>query len=166
LTTAFPISILEQYARLILSDLGGCLGESVSGSKFAAQGLVTRGRLKYFIGGAIILVVLAWLILSNLEGASAQYLTVEELLAQGPSDQMVRVSGLVVGETIEWDPQRLVLRFEIADEGGSIPVMYEGVRPDMFRDGAQVVVEGKHSSNGVFEANTLLLKCPSKYVEE
>jgi cytochrome c-type biogenesis protein CcmE len=124
------------------------------------------GRLKFFIGGAIIFVVLAWLIVTNIGGASAQYLSVEELLAQGPSDQMVRVSGLVLGETIDWDPQRLVLRFEMADESGSIPVMYEGARPDMFRDGAQVVVEGKHSSNDVFQANALLLKCPSKYVEE
>jgi cytochrome c-type biogenesis protein CcmE len=127
---------------------------------------MTGGRLKFFIGGAIIFVVLAWLIVTNIGGASAQYLSVEELLAQGPSDQMVRVSGLVLGETIDWDPQRLVLRFEMADESGSIPVMYEGVRPDMFQDGAQVVVEGKHSSNDVFEANALLLKCPSKYVEE
>lgn len=79
---------------------------------------------------------------------------------------MVRVSGLVVGETIDWDPQQLILRFEIADDGGSLPVLYKGVRPDMFRDGAQAVIEGKYSSGGVFEASTLLLKCPSKYAEE
>ena len=142
------------------------MGNSASSSRLATEGLMTGGRLKFFIGSAIIFVVLAWLIVTNIGGASAQYLSVEELLAQGPSDQMVRVSGLVLGETTDWDPQRLVLRFEMADESGSIPVMYEGVRPDMFRDGAQVVVEGKHSSDGVFEANNLLLKCPSKYVEE
>ncbi len=124
------------------------------------------GRLKFLVGGAIILLVLGWLVLSNIQEASAHYLTVEELLAQGSSDRMVRVSGLVVGETIAWDPQQLVLRFEIADDGESLPVVYEGVRPDMFRDGAQAVVEGKYSSSGVFEASTLLLKCPSKYAEE
>jgi len=127
---------------------------------------IAGGRLKYFIGGAIILLVMGWLVLSNIQEASAQYLTVEELLAQGSSDRMVRVSGLVVGETIEWDPQQLILRFEIADDGGSLPVLYKGVRPDMFRDGAQAVIEGKYSSGGVFEASTLLLKCPSKYAEE
>ncbi|TKJ28134.1 MAG: hypothetical protein CEE40_12415 [Chloroflexi bacterium B3_Chlor] len=79
---------------------------------------------------------------------------------------MVRVSGLVVGETIDWDPQELILRFEIADEGGSLPVVYQGVRPDMFRDGAETVVEGKYAPNDLFEASTLLLRCPSKYVEE
>ncbi|HUV74323.1 MAG TPA: cytochrome c maturation protein CcmE [Anaerolineae bacterium] len=127
---------------------------------------IAGGRLKYFIGGAIILLVMGWLVLSNIQEASAQYLTVEELLAQGSSDRMVRVSGLVVGETIEWDPQQLILRFEIADDGGSLLVLYKGVRPDMFRDGAQAVIEGKYSSGGVFEASTLLLKCPSKYAEE
>lgn len=142
------------------------MGESVPVTRLPKRGIIAGGRLKFVFGGAIILVVLGWLIFSNIEGATAQYLTVEELLAQGPSDRMVRVSGLVVGGTINWDPQQLILRFEIADESGSLPVMYEGVRPDMFQDGAQAVVEGKHSSSGVFEANTLLLKCPSKYVEE
>ena len=135
-------------------------------SELRTRDMIAGGRLKFFIGGAIILLVLGWLIFSNIEGASARYLTVDELLAEGPSDRMVRVSGIVVGESIDWNPQQLILRFEIADEGGSLPVMYEGVRPDMFRDGAQAVVEGRYTSNGLFEASTLLLKCPSKYVEK
>ncbi len=142
------------------------MGNSAASSKPARQGLMSGGRLKFIVGGAIIVVVVVWLIATNIGGASAQYLTVEEVLAQGPADRMVRVSGLVSGDTIEWDPQQLVLRFEIADESGSLAVRYEGVRPDMFTDGAQVVAEGNLSSQGVFEANTLLLKCPSKYLEE
>ena len=141
------------------------MDSSVSASTLARGGLLTGGRMKFLAGGAVILVVLAWLILSNIQGASAPYLSVEELLAQGPSDRMVRVSGLIVGETIDWDPQHLVLRFQMADESGSIPVTYEGVRPDMFRDGAEVVVEGRLGPEGAFEARTLLLKCPSKYEE-
>ncbi len=122
--------------------------------------------MKFLIGGAIILVVIGWLIFSNVQGSTAYYLTVEEVMGQGPSDRMVRVSGLVVGETIDWDTQQMTLRFEIADEGGSMPVIFKGVRPDMFQDGAQAVVEGKYAASGVFEATNLLLKCPSKYVEE
>ncbi len=142
------------------------MGELVSSSEVTSKGSITGGRLKFLIGGAIIVVVLGWLIVGNLEGASAQYLTVDKVLAQGSSDRIVRVTGFVVEDTIEWDPERMILRFEIADEGGSLRAVYEGVRPDMFRDGAQAVVEGTYSSNGVFEARTLLLKCPSKYVEE
>lgn len=130
------------------------------------QSVITGGRLKYVIGATIIVVVLAWLVFSNIQGASAQYLTVEELRAQGSSGNIVRVSGLVVGDTIDWNSQQLILRFEIADDGGSLPVVYEGVRPDMLRDGAETVVEGRYSDGGIFEASTLLLKCPSKYAEE
>lgn len=122
--------------------------------------------MKFIIGGAIIFLVVGWLIYSNIEGSTAYYLTVEELMAQGPSDRMARVSGLAVGETINWDPQQMTLQFEIADEGGSLPVLYEGIRPDMLQDGAQVVVEGRYTTSGVFEATTLLLQCPSKYAEE
>ena len=122
--------------------------------------------MNFLIGGAIVLVVIGWLIFSNAQGSTAYYLTVEEVMSQGPSDRMVRVSGLVVGETLDWDPQQMTLRFEIADEGGSLPVIYKGVRPDMFQDGAQAVVEGKYTTKGVFEATSLLLKCPSKYLEE
>ena len=142
------------------------MSQSSSVSNLPARGIVAGGRLKFLGGAAIILVVLGWLIFANIEGATAHYLTVEELLAQGPSDQMVRVSGLVVGNTIDWDPERLILRFEIAGEDGSLPVLYQGVRPDMFQNGAQTVVEGRYASSGLFEASTLLLKCPSKYVED
>jgi cytochrome c-type biogenesis protein CcmE len=122
--------------------------------------------MKFLVGGAIILVVLGWLVVSNIEGSTAHYLTVGELMAQGPSDRMVRVTGLAVGETIEWDPEQMSLQFDIADEGGSLPIMYEGIRPDLLDDEAQVVVEGRYAASGVFEASSLLLKCPSKYAEE
>jgi cytochrome c-type biogenesis protein CcmE len=127
---------------------------------------IVGGHMKFIIGGVIIVMVIGWLIYSNVQGAVAQYLTIEELMTQGPSDRIVRVSGLVVGETIDWDPQQLTLEFEIADEGGSVPVTFKGVRPDMFQDGAQAVVEGRYAASGVFQATDLLLKCPSKYVEE
>jgi cytochrome c-type biogenesis protein CcmE len=123
-------------------------------------------QVKFIIGGAIIFLVLGWLIFSNIQGSTTSYLTVEDLIALGPSDRMVRVSGLAASGTIDWDPEQMILRFEIADEGGSVPVLYEGIRPDMLQDEAQVVVEGKYSANGVFEASNLLLKCPSKYAEE
>ena len=122
--------------------------------------------MRFIIGGAIILLVMGWLVYTNIEGSTAYYLTVKELVAGGPSERMVRVSGFVVGETIEWDPQGMTLRFEIADESGRVPVSYKGIRPDMLQDGAQAVVEGRYTKSGVFEATALLLKCPSKYVEE
>jgi len=131
-----------------------------------SQGKKAGRRMKFIIGGAIIVLVTGWLIYSNIESSSAYYLTVEELMTTGPSDRMVRVTGLVVGQTIDWDPQQMILRFDITDDSGSLPVLYKGVRPDMLGDGVQAVVEGKYTASGIFEATSVLLKCPSKYTEE
>jgi len=122
-------------------------------------------QIKYLIGGIVIVAAVAYMIVSAAGGAAAYYMTIAELEAQGPSKKNVRVSGNIVGETIVWEPRDLRLRFEIADASGQMPVRYQGARPDMFRDEAELVVEGKYTAEGHFEARTMLLKCPSKYEE-
>jgi cytochrome c-type biogenesis protein CcmE len=122
-------------------------------------------RIKFFIGGAIIVVVVAWLVYSSIGSSTAFYMTVQELLAGEPPDRIVRAAGLVVGQTISWDAREMMLQFEIADGGVSLPVRYHGPRPDMLRDGAEAVVEGRYTRGGIFEATSIILKCPSKYVE-
>jgi cytochrome c-type biogenesis protein CcmE len=95
----------------------------------------------------------------------AYYMTVDEAKQRGPNPRTVRVAGSVIGESILWDARELVLRFEIADETGPLLVEHRGPRPDMLREGAEVVVQGRLADGGVFEADQLILKCPSKYVE-
>lgn len=122
-------------------------------------------QIKLLVGGVIIALTLGYLILSAARGSAAYYLTIEEVKAEGPSTRDVRVTGLILGESIVWEPRELRLSFDIVDEGGQLPVIHEGSRPDMFRDGAEAVVEGRLAPEGIFEAHTLLLKCPSKYEE-
>jgi cytochrome c-type biogenesis protein CcmE len=123
-------------------------------------------RLKFLIGGLVIALVAGYLIFSAAQGSAAFYLTIQEIEQQGPSARNVRVAGNVVGESIVWEARDLRLEFDIVDESGRLPVVYSGSRPDMFRDEAEVVVEGKLGPEGTFEARTMLLKCPSKYEEE
>jgi len=122
-----------------------------------------RQRTRYLIGGAIIFVAVIYLLLTAARGATTYYLTVNELKARGPSARIVRVSGNVVGETIVWSPREMLLEFEIADASGQLSAVYHGSRPDMFRDEAEVVLEGKYTDEGRFQAQKMLLKCPSKY---
>ena len=122
-----------------------------------------RARSKFIFGGAIIVLAVGYLIVSSIGGSTAYYLTVQEVKAQGPSERTVRVAGTVVGDSIEWNAQELLLKFQIADGSGSLAVIYNGPRPDMLRDGADAVVEGRYTEGGSFESNNLLLKCPSKY---
>lgn len=125
-----------------------------------------RGRaMRWIIGGAIIAATAAYLIFSAVRGSAAFYLTVAELRERGPSARNVRVAGQIVAGSIRWRERELLLEFAIADDSGELPVVYHGPRPDMFRDGAEVVVEGRYTADGRFEARQLILKCPSKYQE-
>ncbi len=122
------------------------------------------------IGAIVILGALLYLVITGLGGSSVYYITVGELKAKGPAiyGKTVRVAGKVVENSIQWDPQTLTLTFEIADDSGKLPVVYHGPRPDMLKDGAEAVVEGQYTPEGVFKVNPkgLLLKCPSKYQEK
>ena len=122
-----------------------------------------KAQSKFIFGGAIIVLAVGYLIVSSVGGSTAYYLTVEEVKAKGPSERTVRVNGNVVGETIEWNAQELMLRFSIADASGSLAVIYHGPRPDMLKGDAEAIVEGRYIEGGSFEASNLLLKCPSKY---
>ncbi len=122
-------------------------------------------QIKFFAGGAVVVAVILYLVITSIQGATAEYLTVGKVIAQ-EADSIVRVNGTILGDTIEWDAHNLTLRFELSDDTGRLPVFYQGLRPDMFRDGATAVVEGKMGSDGVFQASQILLKCPSKYEEK
>jgi cytochrome c-type biogenesis protein CcmE len=122
-------------------------------------------RWRWLVGGAIIVLVIAYLIASSARGAAVYALTIHELKARGSSaqGQGVRVSGTIDGQSISWDTQKQVLTFSLVDGQETLAVVYQGARPDMFRDGAQALVEGKYQDTGGFAASKLLLKCPSKY---
>jgi cytochrome c-type biogenesis protein CcmE len=126
---------------------------------------LTSKQVKWIVGGTIVAVAVGYLLFSAASGSAAYYVTIGELEERASPDRNVRVAGNVVGESILWEPRDLRLEFDMVDESGRMTVVYNGSRPDMFRDEAELVVEGKFSPEGVFEARTLMLKCPSKYQE-
>lgn len=124
-------------------------------------------KKKLLIGGLILGLALGYLLYVGLGSSMAYYSTVSELMQKGDSiyGKEVRVNGDVVPDSIERNG--LILTFNITGEGESLSVIYQGVVvPDTFKDGAEVVVQGELDSDGVFQANTILAKCPSKYVPE
>ncbi len=123
-------------------------------------------KKKFFIGGIIVILALGYLGYTSLEGSATYYYTVDELLREGSSihNQNVRVDGLVAPGSLEQKPGSLTLRFNITTGEASLPVVYQGVVPDTFKVGNEVVVEGYLDSDNIFRANTILAKCPSRYV--
>jgi cytochrome c-type biogenesis protein CcmE len=123
-------------------------------------------KRKFIIGGVILICALGYLLYLGFGSTTAYYSTVSELLDAGPSiyGQDIRVNGLVVSGSIVSD--EFDYEFTIADEEGELAVVYNGVMPDGFEDGADLVVQGKIESDGILYATTILAKCPSKYEPE
>jgi len=137
--------------------------------KSAASRRPHLARPQFLIAFIVVFGALAFLGYNAFKASSMYYLSVGELLAraEASSGEEVRVSGKVREGTIQRGPEANTVRFTMEDENGpSIPVVYRGVVPDTFQDGGEVVVEGGLSGDGVFQAKTLLAKCPSKYEPE
>jgi cytochrome c-type biogenesis protein CcmE len=149
-------------------------------------------RTKFLIGGLLILAAVAYLIASSTVAAAQYFLTVDEVKAKGSEviGKNLRVSGAVIGDTIQYDPQTLKLTFEVAHVPGDnkeveaqgglaavlhaavtdptrsrLKVVYIGPKPDLLRNEAQAIMTGHLGSDGVFYADELLLKCPTRYEE-
>ncbi|MDP2660760.1 MAG: cytochrome c maturation protein CcmE [Dehalococcoidia bacterium] len=115
--------------------------------------------------GAIVALAVIYLVYSGIASTSMYYMTVDELLSGkiAASEEQLRISGAVVDGTVQSDSKNMTLRFTAAGETKNVPVVYRGVVPDSFKPGAEVVLEGRLTSAGIFEANNLLAKCPTKY---
>jgi len=116
------------------------------------------------IGGGVIL-SMALLIFVGTQGSGVgYYMTVAEFMeAPDQTRSGLRVNGKVVHGTIERHDTGEDVGFSMTDGQATLAVYYRGIIPDTFVDGADVVVEGRLQSDGVFAAHTLLAKCPSKY---
>ena len=147
-------------------------------------------RTKFIFGGVLILAAVIYLIASSTQASAEYFMTVDEVKADGASavGKSLRLSGAVLGDTIQYDAETLTLTFEIAHVSGDnaeieaqgglaqvlfqavndpsrqrIKVVYVGPKPDLLRGEAQAIMTGKLGEDGVFHAEELLLKCPTKY---
>jgi cytochrome c-type biogenesis protein CcmE len=149
-------------------------------------------NVKFIIAGLLIVSAVVYLIISSTQASSQYFLTVDEAKSRGQAlvGKEMKISGAVLGETIQYDPLSLTLKFTIAHVPGDnaevekagglanvlhaavidpsrqkLEIIYIGVKPDLLKNEAQAILTGKMNSDGTFTANELLLKCPTKYEE-
>lgn len=117
-----------------------------------------------FLGG------FGYLVYSGLTEDSVYFLNVNEALAADSSQlEHARLFGKVAMDNVERDGG-IGVSFDLLDKmepGRAVRVEYSGSIPDTFEPGVEVIVEGgMDRQSGVFEARTLVTKCPSKYKEQ
>ena len=125
-------------------------------------------KRKFLIGGIIVFLAIGYLAYMGFESSATYYYTVSEFIERGNSSysENVRVKGQVAPGSVEQEAAGSVLRFTIINGGEGLPVAYQGVVPDTFKVGSEVVVEGQLNSAGIFQAHTLMPQCPSRYVPQ
>ncbi len=120
-------------------------------------------QAKYYISLGVVIIALFYLIYTGFEKTMVYYVTIEELEAAPVYDKTLRVVGNVVDGSIQRSLNSLKMQFVIAQDDRRIPITYTGVVPDTFKEGVEVVAEGRYYTDRTFEAETVMAKCPSKY---
>ncbi len=150
------------------------------------------GRAKFVVGGLLVIAAIVYLVVTSLQSTAQYFYTVNEIHDRGASlvGRNLRASGAVLGDTITYDPETLTITFEVANvsndnadveaagglaeilhlavmdpSAGRMTVVYVGPKPDLLKNEAQAIVTGKLGEDGVFYADELLLKCPTRYEE-
>ena len=122
-------------------------------------------RLKYVVAGLIVVGALLGLIYSGVRDSMVYFYTPSEL-AQKQNElrgKALRVGGMVVDGSVRWDPQSLLLTFQLTDGQGTLRVRHTGTAPDLFKEGAGAVVEGTWMPDGYFRASTIMAKHSEEY---
>jgi cytochrome c-type biogenesis protein CcmE len=163
-------------------------------SEYQENGSAKRPRtpMKFIIGGLVIVAGIIYLMASSLSASAQYFLTVDEVIAKEQTGELdgrnIRVSGAVLGDTIDYDIDSLELSFTIAnvpadnqliaEQGGlakalhdavidpnrsRLKVLYNGPIPDLLQNEAQAILTGEMLPSGEFLADEILLKCPTKY---
>ena len=83
---------------------------------------------------------------------------------EAPVDRTFRIGGLVEDGTLKREGDGLTVRFTVTDTAASIPVVYKGILPDLFKEGRGCVAQGKIGPDGVFQAEQVLAKHDENYM--
>ena len=136
---------------------------SKDGRRSGLGAFMKAKQLKFGIGIGVILAVVGWLAVSGFEQNKTYYVTVSELLNGKGGHEHVRVGGVVTPGSVERHGGQVT--FRLSQDAATVPVSYVGsdTLPDTFVGGAQAIIEGTYSPNGVFQADKIQAKCASKY---
>jgi len=126
---------------------------------------MNKRTIQLLIGGAIVAAIVGGVAYQSMESTVFFYTPTEILAA--PRDfqgKTIRIGALVERNSTEWDAQAVQLRFRVTEDSSSfIPVVFAGAKPDLFREGQGVVVEGRLDGGGVFQASNVLVKHSEEY---
>ncbi len=122
-------------------------------------------RIALVVALAVIVAGFGYLTYGGVGDNLVYFLTPAELLAKGSAgyDTPVRLGGMVVPNSVQWNAEALDLRFQLTDGQKVVSVHSHGAPPQMFRGSIGVIVEGRYEKSGLFESHNLMVKHSNEY---
>ena len=116
-------------------------------------------------GGVAALAVSAALVLSAFQKNLVFFFTPTQVAAnEAPQGRTFRIGGLVAPGSVKRRSDGVTVQFVVTDTAQNIPVVYQGILPDLFREGEGVVTQGRLGPDGVFQASEVLAKHDENYM--
>jgi cytochrome c-type biogenesis protein CcmE len=121
-------------------------------------------RLGFVAAGLVTLGVAVALVLSAFEDSLVFFYSPTDLVTKEvPTDRRIRIGGLVVKGSVKRGSD-MTIQFGVTDTANTVPVLFRGVLPDLFREGQGIVAEGKFEAGGRFRADDVLAKHDENYM--
>lgn len=123
-----------------------------------------KRRLYFVLLGMLALGSATALVLTAFNDTLVYFYSPTELMAHKDitPERRLRIGGLVEEGSV--DKKGEIVSFRVTDTANAIPVTYNGILPDLFREGQGVVAEGRLTTDGVFHASEVLAKHDENYM--
>ena len=122
-------------------------------------------RALWIVAGVAALGVATTLVLNAFQSNLVFFFTPTQIATnEAPHDRAFRMGGLVEAGSVQREKDGLTVHFRVTDTAKTIPVVYTGILPDLFREGKGVVAQGRLGSDGVFKASEVLAKHDENYM--
>ena len=123
------------------------------------------GQRKVIIAVALLAMAVGFLAFNAFQGASVDYFTVDEALAGRVQEgATVRISGKLLPDSFYRETEGTVAHFSLVEDNSVLQATYDGILPELFfNEHSDIVLEGSLNQDGVFNSDTIIVKCPTKY---
>lgn len=113
------------------------------------------------LGAAVAVAIVLYALRQNIN----LFFTPTQIAAgEAPIGREIRAGGLVVDGSVNRSDESLYVEFTITDTAAQVVVAYDGILPDLFREGQGIIAEGKLDENGVVQASQVLAKHDEEYM--
>jgi cytochrome c-type biogenesis protein CcmE len=122
-------------------------------------------RIVFIVTSLAALGLAAWLVLGAFRNNLVFFFSPTQVVAkEAPVGRTFRIGGLVENGSLKRDSDGLTIRFVVTDTANTLPVVYKGILPDLFKEGRGCVAQGKVGTDGVFYADQIMAKHDENYM--